>query len=134
MSCFLLTLQITICVFSPMTDLLSAIQAVETPAGINLDLNHDHIGPYQISYAYWLDSGVPGQWEDCLNSDYSQQVMMAYWERYVPEALAERDYEVLARTHYGGPGGVDKKSTLSYWELVQEEIKNDLDKRKTIRR
>lgn len=84
----------------------------------------DHIGNFQISYAYWLDSNTPGRWEDCLDDDYSKRVMLNYWRRYVPDALRNRDFEVLARTHYGGPNGAKKESTEMYWGLVEKEIKN----------
>jgi hypothetical protein len=105
-----------------MDGFFNAIQKVETPAGVDVSLNKDHIGPYQISYAYWQDSGVPGEWQDCLADAYSRRVMLAYWERYVPEALKSDDFETLARVHYGGPNGASKASTASYWELVKKEI------------
>ena len=104
-----------------------AIRYVETrcvynpPAGDN----GRSIGPYQIQKAYWLDSGVPGKWEDCKNEAYARRVMIAYWQRYCPLAWKERRWEILARVHNGGPRGHLIKATEKYWNLVRARMIRD---------
>ena len=99
-----------------------AIDNIESPPGIPVPYPASHVGSFQISYAYWLDSGVPGKWKYCLNDRYAKRVMVNYWRRYVPEALRIRDFETLARTHYGGPNGAEKESTKKYWKMIKDEM------------
>jgi len=79
------------------------------------------IGPYQISFAYWQDAGMPyGSWTDCLtNKEYSEEVMRRYWKKYCPAAFNNGDWETLSRIHNGGPKGHKKKATLPYWQKVK---------------
>jgi hypothetical protein len=111
---------------NPMAALFDAIRAVESGGAVNSrDAVGDggrSIGPYQISLAYWQDSGVRGSWGQCRDDRYSKVVMLAYWSRYCPEALRRRDFETLARIHNGGPTGHLKQSTLRYWGLVQARL------------
>lgn len=102
--------------------LFAAINSVESPDGIHVPYPASHIGNYQISHDYWQDTGLEGQWKDVLEDRYARQVMLAYWRRYVPEALENLDFEVLARTHNGGPNGQYKTSTQIYWLLVKENM------------
>ena len=81
------------------------------------------LGPYQIQYAYWLDSRVPGRYRQVRHAAYAERVMRAYWERYCPEALAAQDYRTLARVHNGGPNGVRKPQTRVYWRKVRRELR-----------
>ncbi len=81
------------------------------------------IGPYQISKAYWTDAtrfdpALGGQYEDCRNKAYAEQVVLAYWRRYLPHGSDED----RARVHNGGPQGHRKESTLKYWRKVQAEL------------
>jgi hypothetical protein len=76
------------------------------------------IGPYQIHRVYWIDTGMPGDYQDCRRRDYAERVIRAYMLRYVPEAWREYDAETIARTHNGGPTGRHKRATLRYWERV----------------
>lgn len=106
--------------------LLDAIREVETgghtdPANARGDGGRS-LGPYQISRAYWQDSGVPGRYHMVRNKAYAERVMKAYWERYCPRELAQRDFQALARTHNGGPKGALRASTLPYWRRVQREL------------
>src|SRR3990172_9355856 len=80
------------------------------------------IGPYQISRAYWVDSGVPGKWKLCRDRKFAEAAMLAYWKRYCPDALRLRDFETLARIHNGGPRGHRKAATLSYSKLIQAQL------------
>ena len=81
------------------------------------------IGPYQIQWAYWKDSGVPGSYRQVRDRRYAERVMIAYWKRYCPDALARADYKTLARIHNGGPAGNRKPATLPYWRKVLKELR-----------
>jgi hypothetical protein len=81
------------------------------------------IGAYQIQWAYWKDSGVPGRYEQVRDPRYAERVMLAYWQRYCPESLARKDYQTLARVHNGGPTGTRKSATLPYWRKVLKELR-----------
>lgn len=80
------------------------------------------LGPLQISRSYWEDAEASdrvlglGSYEQCRSLDFSKAVVRAYMRRYVPEAWARADAEVILRTHNGGPRGKSKDSTLPYWE------------------
>jgi Destabilase len=80
------------------------------------------IGPYQISRAYWADSGVRGDWKWCKDRAYAEAVVLAFWKRYCPEALRRGDIETLVRVHNGGPQGHRKAATLPYWKKIQVRV------------
>lgn len=120
MICPLLTAAIVCQITFP--QFFSALHEIETPQGMIIS-SQEYVGSYEISYPYWLDSGVPGKWADCVDDKYSERVMMAYWKRYAQEALENKDFEVLARIHNGGPNGANKKSTIMYWKIVEEKLK-----------
>lgn len=80
------------------------------------------IGPYQIKWAYWKDSGVPGTYAMVRDPRYAERVMLAYWKRYCPDALARCDYQTLARVHNGGHSGMRNASTIAYWRKVAAEL------------
>lgn len=108
---------------------LDALQRVETgglpAAGIGAVGDHGaSIGPYQIQRAYWTDSRQKsGRYEDCLrDAKYSERVMLDYWRRYCPGALASENWETLARVHNGGPKGHKKRATDGYWAKVKKEM------------
>ena len=107
--------------------LFDAIRHVETgshpkPANAVGDGGRS-LGPYQISRRYWQDSGVPGRYQSVRQGNYAERVILAYWHRYCPDALARRDYQTLARVHNGGPDGSRQRSTLAYWRKVQARLK-----------
>ncbi len=83
------------------------------------------LGPYQIHRAYFVDSGIAGAYEDCRDEAFSRRVVIAYWRRWCPDALAQRDVEVLARIHNGGPHGARKDKTLDYWRKVERRLAED---------
>lgn len=98
--------------------LLDAIEHVEgwdrvTQLGIRGER-----GPYQITKDYWIDSRIPGDFEDCDIRSYAKEVVLAYMYRYCPEAIRNNDYETIARIHNGGPLGATKFSTKQYWYRV----------------
>lgn len=68
--------------------------------------NGRSIGPFQISRDYWIDSRVPGTWEQCRDYAYARKVVLAYWKRY-----RGRDSLDRARLHNGGPS---RRATADY--------------------
>jgi len=121
-----LTLAIVSPTASSLRGLLDAIRQVET--GSSADPTNAvgdggrSLGPYQITRAYWRDSGVPGRYEWVRNRAYAERVMIAYWKRYCPSALARRDWQTLARVHNGGPMGASEWRTRSYWGRVRQHL------------
>lgn len=119
----------------PLDDLFRAmrvVESVDSPSAVG-DGGRSR-GPYQISRLYWKDatrfggvrwSYIDGVWHE----RECRQVMLWYWQRYVPAALAEvrrtgslRAMEILARTHNGGPMGPDKPATLRYWRRIRRRL------------
>jgi hypothetical protein len=108
--------------------LLDAICQVES--NCKADSTGDNgasIGAYQIQYNYWFDavewdpslSSPIFKYTDCFNKEYSEFIIIAYMERYVPDAMEYFDPEIIARTHNGGPNGATKDSTIKYWKKVE---------------
>lgn len=79
-------------------------------------------GRYQIQYGYWYDSGVPGKHSQVYQKAYAERVMIGYWARYCPKALETMNFEVLARTHNGGGGGMKNPKTIAYWKKVKSHL------------
>jgi len=102
--------------------LLDAIQKVETGGCTDPDNAVGDsglaVGRFQIHKSYWIDSRIPGEWEDCKNKEYAERVVRAYLARY----CLDGDYEAEARTHNGGPKGAAKQTTLAYWHKVQKAL------------
>lgn len=85
------------------------------------------IGPLQIHRSYWRDAvqsspSLGGSYSDCKRWDYSVRVMRAYLMRYAPEALASKDWHILARIHNGGPTGPNERATKKYWSKVKKAL------------
>lgn len=87
----------------------SALHQIETGGALGA-IKGDYVnsqpralGPYQIHRLYWIDSAVPGRYEDCQDLSYSRKVVTAYLKLYAPKAWAAGDCNVLFRTHNGGP-------------------------------
>lgn len=78
------------------------------------------IGPFQIHEVYWIDSEVPGTYQDCRDRQYAERVVRAYMQRYAADAWRNCDAEIIARTHNGGPQGRFKRATDRYWQRVSE--------------
>lgn len=103
----------------PLAVLLRAIRQVENSGTGDHDKGKA-IPPYEIHEDYWTDSRVPGRWEDCRSEPYARRVVLAYWARWEPDALARADAEVLARCHNGGCNWRQKPSrTDAYWQKVR---------------
>jgi hypothetical protein len=105
-------------------EILDALRAVESggekDGGRNATGDGGRaIGPYQIHREHWMDAGLPGRFEDCRDPSYARREVIAYWKRWCPGALESRDAEVLARVHNGGPKGMNKASTLAFWNRMQ---------------
>ncbi len=111
-------------------ELLNAMCEVES--GCDPDAigdNGNAIGPYQIWEVYWIDatehdSSIKGQYSDCINKEYAEKVIFAYWDRYATEERLGHipTDEDRARIHNGGHDGYKKESTIKYWEKVQKCI------------
>ncbi len=111
----------------PVDDLLTAIERVETggmkdPSRAVGDGGRS-LGPMQIQRAYWTDSRVPGRYDRVQSRDYARRVVLAYWSRFCPRALAAGDRETLARVHNGGPAGARKPATRAYWAKVRSAMR-----------
>ena len=83
------------------------------------------IGPYQISYGYWLDATrqtfelKQGTWAMCVFDEYAEKVILAYWLKYAPPSAS---WEQLARIHNGGPNGHGRRETAKYWREVSKHL------------
>jgi len=78
-------------------------------------------GPYQIWRAYWLDARMPsGTWADCDRRAYAERVILAYWRRWCPKALASGDWRTLANVHHlGGPANRRGETDEAYLAKVK---------------
>jgi len=110
-----------------MTPLQDAIWEVETgqQTGEVWGDSGTSLGPLQISEAAWIDSGISGEWKDCVDLEYSLTVFDAYINRYatvkrIGRAVTNEDQ---ARIWNGGPNGWKKESTVVYWNKVNKEMK-----------
>lgn len=86
------------------------------------------LGPFQIHKSYWADAvnsnkSIGGRYEDCADYKYSLKIINAYLKKYASKAIAENDYETLARKHNGGPRGNSNKNTLGYWNKIKKNLK-----------
>lgn len=82
------------------------------------------LGPLQITYAYWHDSGVKGKFNDCTNYNYSCKVVKSYLQIHANKYIIKNDYEALARAHNSGPLWYTKKyKTDKYWNKVRSHLK-----------
>lgn len=81
-------------------------------------------GPFHIQRGYWQDGGGDPKTYDRLvdNRAECERVMLAYFRRYEPEALARENFEALARLHNGGPNWREKPVTVEYWAAAKEKM------------
>ena len=109
--------------------ILGAIRFVETGARADPPDGDDGraIGPFQIHRAYWPDAvefepALGGRYEDCRDLAYAARIVDSYMRRWVPDAWARGDAEVVARTHNGGPRGAERAATDRYWRRVRASL------------
>lgn len=114
---------------SDMDRFLVALQQVESSGHANPPDGDGGrtIGPLQIRFDYWLDAtsadpSLGGTYQDCRRPQYARRCVLAYLRHYTPTSLEKRNWEVLARTHNGGPGGARSRRTLTYWHRVRKEM------------
>lgn len=102
--------------------------------------NGRSIGRYQISKAYWKDAcehnpilgkkhNASNKWEDCHQDFYATEIVLAYFDRYAAQYVKDKNWEMLARLHNGGPSMLGNKpnkkmwdNTTKYWEKVKKEL------------
>lgn len=100
---------------------LSMVEASGNPKAFNKKENA--IGLYQIRFAYFLDSKVKGNHEDCFDPVFARKVCEAYFRRYAKTEFENCDFEALARLHNSGPNWRKKKEkTDIYWQKVQKHL------------
>ena len=118
----------------PNTELLDAICQVES--NCNPDAvgdNGNAIGAYQIWYDYWYDAvtfsddddlELSDEYKSCYDKDYSEKVVLVYWERYATMKRLGRTPtdEDRARIHNGGPNGYKIDATDGYWDKVKKRL------------
>lgn len=99
----------------------SALHQVETSGRVGPILGDGgrSLGPLQCSRAAFADSRVSGRYEQVADLSFARRVAEAYLKRYAPQAWAEGNVEVLARTWNGGPAGARKAATLGYAAKVK---------------
>jgi hypothetical protein len=123
---WLLTLLLPAVTFAaPPDSFFQALHQVETSGrhGAILGDSGKALGPLQIHYSYWRDSGVPGAYSDCQNLGYSKRVVSAYMRRFAPNAWRKGDWRTLARVHNGGAKGHKKRATLGYLRKVEAAMR-----------
>lgn len=90
--------------------------------------NGKALGPYQIHKVYFLDAAefdksLGNNYNNVTNIDFARRVVIAYLNRYNKTAVNNKNYEILARMHNGGPKGHTRQATLSYWEKFRRYLK-----------
>ena len=107
--------------------LLAAMCEVESNCDSSKVGRAGEIGMYQILEPYWIDALeydplIGGKYEDVLNKEYAERVILTYWNRYATEERLDRPVtdEDRARIHNKGPNGYKKDSSIPYWNKVKE--------------
>ena len=109
---------------------LDSIQNVESGGRDNPPDGDDGkaIGPDQIWKPYFTDAIASDRslrdlkYEDCRDPAKARLVVIAYMKRYAPAAWKNGDWKTCARIHNGGPKGAQKKTTMAYWQKVQNAM------------
>lgn len=109
--------------------LLNTISEIESGHNsLAIGDNNRSFGQYQIQLGYMEDAinfgKLPFTPDACWaqNTLLSQVFIIQYWRRYGHNQF---DPETLARIHNGGPKGAAKKSTIVYWEKIQQACAYD---------
>ena len=111
---------------APSASFLDALHQVETSGrtGRIIGDSGRALGPLQIHRSYWIDSRVPGRYEDCADLAYSRRVVSAYLIRYARAAWDRGDVRTLAAVHNGGPRGTSKPAALRYADRVEKILQH----------
>lgn len=85
------------------------------------------IGRMQVWEIYWRDAmakcpKIGGEYKDCTTKTYAERIVVAYLLRYAAKAVADKDWQTLARIHNGGPRGATKAATRKYWVKVRKAL------------
>jgi len=108
---------------APLFDAIAAVESNHDDNAVG-DAGRSR-GRYQISRAYWIDGG--GRAEEYMhrirNPPRCREIMLGYWRRHEPRALAGGDLEALAGAHNGGPEWRKKPATADYWRKVRAVMK-----------
>lgn len=92
--------------------------------------NSKAIGPYQIWRSYWIDSRMPGTYDQCRDKEYSEEVVRRYMTRYAKKAISSGDWRTCFRIHNGGPAGAKKRSTIAYGNDAMKILKSVKSRRR----
>ena len=89
--------------------------------------NGNALGRYQLWQVYWQDAvdycpEIEGRYKDVTNKTYAERCVVAYLMRYCPKAVADADFQTMARVHNGGPKGHKRKATIGYWKKVERAL------------
>lgn len=108
-----------------LNSILDAIRQVEGAGPEAIGDGGKSRGCYQISAAYWKDSGVKLPYLKHVNDPVvCRTVIERYWRRYAPDALRTFDVRTLAAIHNGGPRGNRDSDYARHVEaLVTSELK-----------
>lgn len=107
-----------------MDSFLKAMAFVESsgnPQAVNSRENA--LGLYQIRPAYLKDTRLGFSHKEMVNPQKAKAVVLAYFNRYEPEAVKNNNFEALARLHNAGPGWRKRvNSTNQYWNKIKSKI------------
>jgi len=103
---------------------LNAIAKVESGGNAKaINRKENALGMYQIRPGYFRDAKTGGKHSDVFDPKKAQEVVMAYFRKYEPEAVQKGNLEALARLHNAGPNWRKKKSaTNEYWNKVKKSL------------
>ncbi len=99
-----------------------AIRKAEGWRGVDVPGPDGERGEYQVTPIWWADCNritgrkLPFVAKHYLNRKLIERRMRAYWKNYDANTGEEK-----ARMHNGGPDGMGKQATLTYWRRVEEE-------------
>jgi hypothetical protein len=120
----LLTLSCSIHAAS-MDSFLKAMAFVESSGNPQAENKSEKaLGLYQIRPAYLTDTHLHYKHSEMVNPTKARAVVLAYFNRYEPQAVKQNNFETLARLHNAGPGWRKRmQSTNNYWQRIQKNIK-----------
>lgn len=100
---------------------MAFVESSNNPTAVNKKENA--LGLYQIRPDYLKDTHLGYKHGEMTNPHKAKQVVLAYFKRYEPQAVANKDFETLARLHNAGPGWRRRiNSTNQYWQKIKSKI------------